>query len=126
MFGCAQFPAGYEFLDNYPQSTCDDSRAAGYVGTVVLVFVSVVGAYVVPTVLIGIVSIKFDKTTRHMEVLEGERKDLKRHLTEARVSVLVSSVPVTTTPLFLHNSFKTIEFLESPPLKIIIIYFQNH
>jgi hypothetical protein len=87
MYGCAKYPGGYEFLDTdkYPQSRCDDSRAAGYVGTVALMFVAVVGAYVVPTVLIGIVSIKFDKTTKHMEVLENEARALARHLAKARV-----------------------------------------
>jgi hypothetical protein len=87
MYGCDIYPGGYEFLQNYPQSKCEDSAGIGVYGFGILLLVVIIGAYVLPTVLIGIVSIKFDNTTKRMDKIEREKKSFASHVKSARVRV---------------------------------------
>lgn len=88
MYGCAEYPDGYEFLQNYPQSECKNSEGIGVYGFGILLLVVIIGAYVLPTVLIGIVSIKFDNTSKRLEKIEEEKRSFVTHLKEAKVSEL--------------------------------------
>ena len=54
MFGCEEYPTGYEFTTGNPQATCRDSTAFGWMAAFVLFVIAIVGAFVLPTVLIGV------------------------------------------------------------------------
>jgi hypothetical protein len=47
-----------------PRKECPDSDGLGWAGCVIVLFLAVFGGFVIPTVLIGIVSISFDESTR--------------------------------------------------------------
>jgi len=87
MYGCDKYPGGYEFVENFSQSTCDHGHAFGFSAVPILFFIGVVGAYILPTVLVGIVSIKFDIATKALVLMKSERKDFIRHLGEARAAL---------------------------------------
>jgi Ca2+-binding EF-hand superfamily protein len=80
MFGCEGYPGGYEFLEGHPGSECKDSEAFGGIAVLVLLLIAIIGAYILPTVLIGIVSIKFDDSSKLFEVYSEEKKAMKEHL----------------------------------------------
>jgi hypothetical protein len=62
MYGCDGYPAGYPFTTR--GVACTDPVASGWLGAFLLLFIIIFGAYVLPTVLIGIVAISFDEATR--------------------------------------------------------------
>jgi len=64
MFGCEGYPAGYPFLNRGGSASCEDSIASGWLGAFLLLFIIIFGAYVLPTVLIGIVAISFEEATQ--------------------------------------------------------------
>ena len=86
MFGCDKFPS-YDFTNKNPNMKCKTPHAFGWVGAFMFVLVVLVGAFVLPTVLIGIVSIKFDEASRYADTLRGLRKDEGRILEEAKESI---------------------------------------
>ena len=78
MFGCDKYPMGYPFsADN---RGCVEHKAQGYgwLGAMILFFITIVGAYVLPTILIGIVSIKFDEASRFLERSLHSKREIKR------------------------------------------------
>lgn len=87
MFGCKGYPAGYEFLEDGEDKsiTCDKSKAFGWIGAFVLLAVTIVGAYVLPTVLIGVVSIKFDDTNTYFQAMEEQKKKYMIQIVKAKV-----------------------------------------
>jgi len=84
MFGCKGYPGGYDFLAGHENSNCESSKAFGGVGALVLILVTILGAYILPTVLIGIVSIKFDHSSKMFEVRREEKAAMLKHLEEAK------------------------------------------
>jgi hypothetical protein len=91
MFGCEGYPGGYEFLDasGHHPASCQSNHAYGYLAVLVLVFIALLGAYVLPTVLVGVVSITFDKTSRALELSRREAIDMKLRMAKAKVCVYV-------------------------------------
>lgn len=65
VYGCDEYPAGYGgFTINNPASLCRHPRAYGWFGALILFVLVIFGAFVLPTVLIGIVSLKFDEASQ--------------------------------------------------------------
>jgi Ca2+-binding EF-hand superfamily protein len=77
MFGCAKYPAGNT---SNQFNVCVKNTSFGWIGAVVLFFVTIIGAYVLPIVLIGVVSIKFDEASKFLEILKKGKSELQRHL----------------------------------------------
>jgi len=88
MYGCDYYPAGYPFLNpnnnNHKGYTCDSNKAFGWYGVIILFFMLILGAYVMPTILIGIVSIKFNNATKLLNTLTKEKELYQKRLIEAK------------------------------------------
>eukprot|EP00615_Pteridomonas_danica_P011765 CAMPEP_0114346930 /NCGR_PEP_ID=MMETSP0101-20121206/13474_1 /TAXON_ID=38822 ORGANISM="Pteridomonas danica, Strain PT" /NCGR_SAMPLE_ID=MMETSP0101 /ASSEMBLY_ACC=CAM_ASM_000211 /LENGTH=1430 /DNA_ID=CAMNT_0001483895 /DNA_START=53 /DNA_END=4345 /DNA_ORIENTATION=+ len=78
MYGCSKYPGGYELLSNHGTSTCEHSHGTGFMGAGVFFVVVILGAYVMPTVLIGIVSINFDEANRRAEAMQEMDEKMER------------------------------------------------
>jgi hypothetical protein len=63
VYGCKDFPAGYPFVKGATNNQCNNSQGLGYIAVVIFFFIAIIGAYILPTVLVGIISIKFDVQT---------------------------------------------------------------
>jgi hypothetical protein len=87
MFGCDSYPTAYPLLDLHPTSQCDHSFALGWIGAFIFFFIVILGAYVLPTVLVGIVSISFDEASRRNEALQEMEDKMARVATEAAKQV---------------------------------------
>jgi hypothetical protein len=74
IFGCQEYPAGYPFTHHVPGTwgaiECNHSVAWGWLAVPAFLFVVIFGAYVLPTVLIGIVSISFDEATNTAKTVQ--------------------------------------------------------
>lgn len=89
MFGCDTY--GYPVANDaaLPDAACTKPKAFGYVATVYFVAVIIAGAIILPTMLIGVVSINFDKSSQRFE---NERQDSL--LSKAHLAVLREDVEV--------------------------------
>jgi voltage-gated sodium channel len=83
VFGCDNFPGGYAFLEDNPVTQCKHSYAWGWFGAFVILFIVLTGSYIIPIVLIGIVSIKFDEATKRSSLLAHMRANLEDVKAEA-------------------------------------------
>ena len=72
MYDCERFP-GYPFLrsDGSGDGGCTDRHAFGWLILPAFFFVVIFGGYVLPTVLIGIVSISFDEASNRANELQA-------------------------------------------------------
>jgi hypothetical protein len=57
MFGCEGFPS-YEMVRNNPGITCAHSHAFGWLAPLTFLPLGITGCYILPPVLIGIVTMK--------------------------------------------------------------------
>jgi len=119
MYGCEGYPNGYELLRTKNKNndiSCDANKAFGWIGAIIMLFVTIVGAYILPTVLIGVVSIKFDETNSYFVEMEAHKKDFNAQLARARVNdtnthiqiyiyiyIYIRSISYTIHSLFLSN-----------------------
>ena len=83
MFGCDGYPGGYPFAirsEYFEQLklTCKDSQGLGWMGAFLLLFIVIFGAFVLPTVLIGIVAISYDEATKKAQNFEEMMSKLPR------------------------------------------------
>jgi len=87
MFGCEGYPSGYEFLAENDNEgiKCVRGKAFGWIGAFILLFVTIIGAYVLPTVLIGVVSIKFDEQNTYFQAIKEQKKNYLVQLERAKV-----------------------------------------
>ena len=81
MYGCESFPRqlGYP-VSNDPDHQCENPRAFGYIATLFVGLVVVFGALILPTMLIGVVSIKFEQSTHQFETEIKDLKNIDAHL----------------------------------------------
>jgi hypothetical protein len=86
IYGCANYPGGYEFLEGNPNITCQHSKGYGGFAVLMLLVITILGAYILPTVLIGIVSIKFDDSSKMYHVRAEEKETMAKHLDHAKVN----------------------------------------
>jgi len=69
MYGCAEYPGGYPFTVKSEyfdvlKLDCKHSEGSGWFGALMMLIIVIFGAFVLPTVLIGIVAISYDEATR--------------------------------------------------------------
>jgi hypothetical protein len=66
MFGCAVYPAAYPLLDEAinPTVQCNHPEGLGWIAAALFLVIVIVGSFILPTVLIGIVAISFDAASR--------------------------------------------------------------
>lgn len=78
---------------------CNNPKAFGWLGVFILVIIVLLGAYILPTVLVGIISIKFDEASRYGEtaktvklrteaVVTQVQGEISGFFTEGRMEVL--------------------------------------
>lgn len=78
--GCDTYPAGYDFTDRRGKGLsddinlrCDNPNALGWLGALLMLVIVILGSFVLPTVLIGIVAISFEeaiqKAARRIEMM---------------------------------------------------------
>ena len=79
MYGCEGYPS-YDMLRNNPQATCSNSTAFGWIGPMILLPLAIVGSYILPPVLIGIVTMKFGDASKYFEELAMSKADEKKVL----------------------------------------------
>jgi hypothetical protein len=58
MFGCDVYPSGYPYTLNGRHNQCHAPQALGYAAAISFFILVMVGAYILPMVIIGIISIK--------------------------------------------------------------------
>jgi len=85
VYGCSGYPP-YEFTLENPQIRCKDGNSFGYgwVGALIICGIIIIGAYVLPTVLIGIVSIKFDEASRYFDAARELKEKTARVVEQAK------------------------------------------
>ena len=78
MYGCTQ----YGYFDNKGFSTtkwaCDESNGYGWVAALYLVFVAVLGGLILPTVLIGVISVAFEESTHRIKEEKKQARDQEK------------------------------------------------
>ena len=82
MFGCDVMPGAYPFTNE--GNECDEPFAYGWLGAAFFVFLVVVGGLVLPTVLIGIITIAFEKSARKRKRSEQEKAQVAVVVAKAR------------------------------------------
>lgn len=75
VFGCDKYPSGYAAAYTRMEggspgnlastSECKEPRALGWLAVPIFLTINILGAYVMPTLLIGIVVVSFDEATSH-------------------------------------------------------------
>jgi Ca2+-binding EF-hand superfamily protein len=85
VFGCSNYPA-YDYTAENPNMNCKESESYGFgwVGASIICSIVIFGAYVLPTVLIGVVSIKFDEATRYADTARHLKKHTKPLIEQAQ------------------------------------------
>ena len=93
VFGCDKYPSGYAAAYTRMEggnsgnlastSECMDPRALGWLAVPIFLTINILGAYVMPTILIGIVVVSFDEATSHDAVASSMME--KMHVTVASV-----------------------------------------
>ena len=91
MFGCDEYPSGYDFtarrskgLGGVINSRCGQPSAFGWIGALLVLTIVIIGSFVLPTVLIGIVAISFEEATRKAGNMEESVSKMERVLHEAK------------------------------------------
>ena len=78
VYGCSEYPLGYPMVSNISEFTCDNNSPMGWVAVVFMVVTIIVGGLVLPSVLVGIVSISFEQSWNQYaeEVVKNSMLDL--------------------------------------------------
>ena len=89
MLGCDEYTGGYERLDvdRHPAASCSEPSALGWFAAFIFFFLVISGAFILPTVLIGIISISFDEASRRASQVEEMQTKMERIKADA-VAVL--------------------------------------
>jgi hypothetical protein len=90
VFGCAKYPHAYPFISesaDLPHTQCDKSVSFGWIGAFLLFSITLIGSYVLPVVLIGIVLIKFRQARRFAKIVDYQEAERLKRLKECRVNI---------------------------------------
>ena len=90
MFGCDNYPNTYPYLTSNPQTSCEDPGAFGWTAAMLLFAIAIFGAYVLPTILIGIVSIKFDEESKQIKSRKSALNKVKQVMDTCKVTGVFS------------------------------------
>jgi len=66
---------------------CNNPEASGWAGVAVIIIIVLLGAYILPTVLVGIISIKFDEASQY-----GDTAKLVKERTDAVIKQVQGEV----------------------------------
>ena len=92
MYGCVE----YGYYDNNPSPerdgmgypttkwACDSSRGLGWIAALYFVFVAVLGGLILPTVLIGVISVAFEESTHRIKEEKKQAHDEEKVVDTAR------------------------------------------
>jgi hypothetical protein len=92
MYGCME----YGYYDNNPSPergglgypttkwACDSSRGLGWIAALYFVFVAVLGGLILPTVLIGVISVAFEESTHRIKEEKKQAHDEEKVVDTAR------------------------------------------
>ena len=82
MYDCATFPRqfGYPLGGTEGSLACTDPKAFGFVGFAYFLVVIIVGALILPTMLIGVVAIKFEQASNKFENERHDQLATKGHI----------------------------------------------
>ena len=78
VFGCDGYPAGYPFTHSQPGNECLEPHAFGWLGAIIFFVMIIIGAYMLPTVLVGIVSISFDTAARRSKMVKSMNDEMEK------------------------------------------------
>jgi len=84
VYGCAEYPGGYPFLLNGGFTQCTDSRGLGWVAFPIFFFILIIGAYILPTVLVGIVVVSFDEATKRGKAIDEMMEEMEETTAEVK------------------------------------------
>jgi len=85
LYGCDEYPGGYDFT--LRKIKCNNPKASGWAGVAVIIIIVLLGAYILPTVLVGIISIKFDEASQY-----GDTAKLVKERTDAVIKQVQGEV----------------------------------
>jgi len=88
LYGCDVYPSlsGYPLSPDYP---CEDPKAFGYFAALFVGVVVVFGGMILPTMFIGVISIKFEQSTQRSSSEVADRLELASHIAILREDVEV-------------------------------------
>jgi voltage-gated sodium channel len=87
-YGCDEYPNGYDLLiSTHKDKTCRHGQGFGFYGAFFLYCVVLFGAYILPTVLVGIVSINFNLATHRTAAVEKMNEEMTSIENMARVNI---------------------------------------
>jgi len=89
LYGCDVYPSqsGYPLSPDYP---CESPKAFGYFGALFVGMVVVFGGMILPTMFIGVISIKFEQSTERFSNEVADRLELASHIAILQDDVEVS------------------------------------
>ena len=89
IYGCDVYPSlsGYPLSPEYP---CEDPKAFGYLGAIFVGIIVVLGGMILPTMFIGVMSIKFEQSTQKFSNEVADRLELASHIAILREDIEVS------------------------------------
>lgn len=89
LYGCDVYPSqsGYPLSPDYP---CEDPKAFGYFAALFVGTVVVFGGMILPTMFIGVISIKFEQSTERFSNEVADRLELASHIAILQDDVEVS------------------------------------
>jgi hypothetical protein len=100
MYGCSEFPGGYPLTEGANRFECNDKqKGLGWIAASYFIFVVVFGGLILPTMLIGIVTISFEESFRQSEaeiknqveakiMIQMVQEDMPNFFSDVRVELL--------------------------------------
>jgi len=76
VYGCAQDAGSYPILEGHPRAQCNDPEATGWVAVLYFFCMIMMGGYILPTILIGVISISFDESNTRASIVEEDREKM--------------------------------------------------
>jgi hypothetical protein len=61
MYGCDTYPLGYPMLNDLTQYPCEEQESFGYFAVVYVFFIVIIGGYIIPSILVGVIAVYMDK-----------------------------------------------------------------
>ncbi len=71
----------------YPNMACTNNTALGWLSALIFIFIIIMGTYVLPTVLIGIVVISFDEASRRATMVDEMIQNTEKAIDDAKTQM---------------------------------------
>jgi len=150
MYGCNQYAGGYPLTSNSKKLDCKETtQGLGWLAAAYFIFVVVFGGLILPTMLIGIVTISFEESFRQSEIeiknqvdakvmIQMVQEDMPAFFSDVRVELLkfvFSSIDVDDSgsldinevaPLIKYISFKHLRIdLKNEDIRALVLLFDD-